>query len=171
MSYKFNTSKNMLSFILNSYSLLETPKRIGKDNFIGYNHKILGDYPEDLITVSEAKDLFFKDLESIEKYILIKSIKSKIDEDLYNVLVHFTFDYGKNVLKNSKFYLYIKQNNKDKVLEELERYKTYRNSVDTSNIDRRSFDIFLLTTGTYKQKDKRYGNKKRSSKKNVGFRF
>lgn len=171
MSYKFNTSKDMVSFILNSYSLLETPKRIGKDSFIGYNHKILREIPEDPITVSEAKDLFFEDLEAVEKYILIKSIRSKIDEDLYNVLVHFTFDYGKNVLKNSKFYLYIKQNNKVKVLEELEKYKTYRNSVDLKNIERRSFDIFLITTGTYKQKDKKYGNKKRSSKKNVGFRF
>ena len=110
--YNLSVSEELLSYMLSSYPFLKIKKRIGKDNFIGYNHKI--EFKEELetITILKAKDLFYKDIKSIENYTLIKSIKNKIDSLLYEVLVHFCFDYGKSVLKNSKFYFYVKNNNK-----------------------------------------------------------
>lgn len=169
--YNLNITKELFSYILLSYPFLKNKKRIGKDNFIGYNHKIENKENLETITIIKAKDLFYDDVKSIENYTLIKSIKNKIDPFLYEVLVHFCFDYGKSVLKNSKFYFYVKNNNKTKVIEELEKYKTYKNTLCKNNITKRNFDINLLNNGTYTNKEINNGNKKRSSSKNVGFRF
>ena len=167
--YNFTVSEELLDYIISSYPLLKSPKRLGKDNFIGFNHKITSKEHDETITPLQAKDLFYKDIQDIENYTLVKSIKNKIDTNLYEVLVHFTFDYGKRVLKNSKFYFYIKQNNTLKVLEELEKYKTYTHTLSKKNANKRSFDIHLIINNKYK--DIPHGNKKRSSSKNVGFRF
>ena len=170
--YDLNISRDLFLYIQSSYPFLRSAKRVGKDNFIGYNHKIRNqDIDLETITPVRARDLFYKDIKDIENYTLIKSIKNKIDNTMYEVLVHFCFDYGKNVLKNSKFYFYMKQNNKNKVLEELEKYKTHNNTLCKKNISKRNFDINLINNGTYKNKETNNGNKKRSSSKNVGFRF
>lgn len=169
--YNFIVSEELLEYILSSYPLLKTPKRLGKDNYVGFNHKITSKENINEVTSIQAKDLFYKDIKEIENYTLIKSIKNKIDKNLYEVLIHFTFDYGKSVLKNSKFYFYVKENNTNKVLEELEKYKNYKNTTSKKNANKRSFDVHLITNNRYKTKDINYGNKKRSSSKNVGFRF
>ena len=52
-----------------------------------------------------------------------------------------------------------------------EKYKSYKNTTSKKNANKRSFDVHLITNNRYKTKDINYGNKKRSSSKNVGFRF
>ena len=169
--YNLSVSEDLIEYILSSYLYLKNPKRLGKHYYIGYNHKLAPSEDIDKITLVGARDLFYKDIKEIENYTLIKSIKKKIDKNLYEVLIHFTFDYGKSVLKNSKLYFYIKQNNKKKTLEELEKYKDYVLTLSKKNVNNRNFDIYLLTNNTYRNKNSIHGNKKRSSSKNVGFRF
>ena len=169
--YDLVVSKELVDYIMKSNPYLKTIKRSGRDYFIGYNHRLpKGEYPETINHV-KALDLFYKDIKNIENYTLIKSIKNKIDFKLYEVLVHFCFDYGKHVLKNSKMYFYAKQNDHLKVIEELEKFKTFKNTRCKLNISKRDFDIYLINNGKYKTKEVKNGNKKRSSSKNVGFRF
>ena len=84
---------------------------------------------------------------------MIKNIKNKVGQNFYDICVNFTYEYGKKVLKNSKIYFYIKTQNIDKCVEELEKYKTFQSVFEPKMVKRRDFDIHVLKNNIYKKKE------------------
>ena len=166
--YKYNTSIEMLEYMLSSHPYHQEPFQIMNKMYIGNYHRIERGEAFSKITRSKSKELFYKDIENIEKYHLLA--KLKLPQNLYDVCVHFIYDYGKQVFKNSKFYFYIKTQNTEKILEELQRYKVYKNTMNKGSISRRNFDINLVKYNKYGT-TKEHGNKKSLSRKITGFSF
>ena len=69
--YNLNITKELFSYILSSYPFLKNKKRVGKDNFIGYNHKIEN---KEEITVDIKKEQNDKILETQKEETQIKIV-------------------------------------------------------------------------------------------------
>ena len=166
--YKYNTSPQMLEYMLSSHPYHETPFQIMDKFYIGNYHRIERNETYEKISRLKAKELFYEDIKNIEKYYILSSLK--LPQNLYDVCVHFIYDYGKKVFKNSKFYYYMKTQDIEKIIEELKRYQTYKSTMNKGAISRRNFDINLVKHNTYGT-TKNHGNKKSLSRKAIGFSF
>ena len=170
-SLDLNISEEMITYMLKNYTYYSEKTLVGSQWYIGYHHLTHRYGERDKITKPTAKKLFISDIQDIENYHLIKNIKNKVSQNFYDVCVNFTYEYGKKVLKNSKLYFYIKTQNIDKCVEELEKYKTFHNVFDSKITSRREFDIHVLKNNIYNTKEKSNGDTKRHTKQNVGFRY
>lgn len=166
-----NVSKEMITFMYKSYPFYSEKTQVGSKWYIGYHHLThrYGDLKK--ISKPKAKKLLLTDIREIENYHLIKNIKNKVGQNFYDICVNFTYEYGKKVLKNSKIYFYIKTQNIDKCVEELEKYKTFQSVFEPKMVKRRDFDIHVLKNNIYKKKENTHDGTKRHLKQNVGFRY
>lgn len=164
-------SDEMITFMLKSYPYFDVKTQVGSRWYIGYHHLTHRYGTLEKITKPKAKKLLLTDIREIENYHLIKNIKNKVEQHFYDICVNFTYDYGKQVLKNSKIYFYIKTQNLDKCIEELEKYKTFQSVFEPKMVKRRDFDIHVLKNNIYKNKENAHGDTKRHTKQNVGFRY
>ena len=165
-----NTTKDMVDFIKSTYKFEQTPvQKFRKLWYIGYQHCLYKNKENiQTITKVQALEYFYEDLQKIENSHYVKKLKNSITQDIYDILVHLYFDYGISFIRNSKIYYYIEKQDKENILKELENLKSLNRVLDDNNNRKRNFDIHLLKTGTYKASN---GNRKRKSKKNVGFRY
>ena len=168
---EINISDEMFSYMLKKYPYYSEKTLVGSLWYIGYHHLTHRYGERDKITRPTAKKLFISDIKDIENYYLVRQLKNKVRQNFYDVCINFTYEYGKKVLKNSKFYYYLKTQNIDKCIEELEKYKTYKNVFDPKITSRREFDIHVLKNNIYNTKEKNNGDTKRHPKQNVGFRY
>lgn len=166
-----HTSNEMVSYILKTISYYPTKTQVGSKWYIGYQHLIsrYEDTPE-VLSKAKAKEIFIEDIQKIESYHLLKNIKTKLDPILYDVSVHFIFDYGFKSFKNSQFLLYVTTNNIEKCIEELNRYIKHHNIFQTNLTNNRKFDIQVLKNSSYNKKEVKNVTKQRI-KRNVGFRY
>lgn len=166
-----HTSNEMVSYILKNTNYYPNKTQVGSKWYIGYQHLVsrLENTPE-VLSKSEAKEIFIEDIQKIENYHLLKNIKTKLNPLIYDVSVHFIFDYGFKSFKNSQFLLYVTTNNTEKCIEELNRYIKHHTILQTNLTDNRKFDIQILRNSAYNKTEVKNVTKQRI-KRNVGFRY
>lgn len=165
-----NISDEMVSYILKNCTYYSEKTQVGSRWYIGYHHLTsrYENFPP--ISKSEAKELLISDIQKIENYSLLRTARTKLNPLLFDVGVHFAFDYGTRSLKNSQIALCLKTNNLDKCIDELAKYKAIHNSFETHLTHSRNFDIQILKQGCYSKPEVKNA-KEQSTRRHVGFRY
>lgn len=167
---EFRTSPEMRYSLLKNTTFYQTPTLLRGVWYIGYKSK--RNYPTGKkITKPTARKLFFKDIEDLENYHLIKKLSKEIGQHFYDVCVSFAFDYGTTALKNSKLFYFLKKQDIDNSVKELERYLSNSGIFEPDLKKKREFEIYVLKNNIYNKKEKNYDSTERYLKKDVGFRY
>lgn len=149
--YKLNTSG--YNFVKNSRKFYPTPTNAifpdplgsrANIKYIGFEHLIKKGETFTSITITEAEQLFKKDIASIETYIKSVVTKTALTQAQFNALVSFVYDVGTDAFGKSLVYTALQQKNTKAVTEEILKFDKYKAKGDVQLQVRRNLEVNLF---------------------------